>query len=87
MRKSFLPRFSKADLDWLTTLAGLAAGIPPVLSRWGYMEEKLAGTIAGVALVVLGLLSQRPPDKRDRYSPPPEEITELQGPDDRFKRR
>lgn len=87
MRKSLLPRFSKADLDWLTTIAGFAAGIPPVLAGGGYLDAKLASTIAGVAVVVLGVLSQRPPDKRDRYSPPPEEITELQGPDDRFKRR
>lgn len=55
---------SKKQLDSLSTLVGLTAGISTVLMQQGYLSDRLGGTIAGISVVLLGYLTNKPATAR-----------------------
>ena len=57
-------KLNKAQLDFLSTLFGIIAGISGVLVVNGYLDAKLGGTIGGISTVLLGYVTQRPADAR-----------------------
>lgn len=57
-------RFNKWQLDFLSTVFGLTAGICTVLVTYEVIPKKVGGTVGGISAVVLGYLSQRPADAR-----------------------
>ena len=64
-------KFNKNQLDTLGTILGLIAGISTVLSTQGVVDQKIAGTVGGIATVFLGCVVQRPAN-----SPPTTEEAE-----------
>jgi hypothetical protein len=56
-------RINKHQLDTLGTLLGLTAGIFTVLGTQGIVDQKIAGTVSGIATVCLGYVVQRPASK------------------------
>lgn len=57
-------RFNKWQLDFLSTILGLSAGISGVLVANEIIPPKIGGTVSGVSTVILGYLVQRPADAR-----------------------
>jgi hypothetical protein len=58
---------TKKDLDKITTLLGLVAGISGVLGANDVINSKTAGTIGGIATVCLGYLVQYPTNKEQNF--------------------
>jgi hypothetical protein len=58
------PRINKRQLDTLGTILGLTAGIFTVLGTQGVVDQKIAGTVSGIATVFLGYVVQRPASER-----------------------
>lgn len=56
-------RLSKDKLDFLGTVFGLIAGVSAVLGTYEVISPKTAGTVGGVAGVLLGIVTQRPADQ------------------------
>lgn len=57
-------KLNKWQLDFLSTVFGLSAGISGVLVANEVVSPKVGGTIGGVSTVILGYLVQRPTDAR-----------------------
>lgn len=57
-------RLNKWQLDFLSTLFGLIAGISAVLVTYEVVPPKLGGTVGGISTVLLGCITQRPADAR-----------------------
>lgn len=55
-------KLNKKQLDVLSTILGAIAGIATVLGTQEVINPKLAGTVGGVATVMLGVVTQRPAD-------------------------
>lgn len=53
-------KLSKNTLNILGTTFGAIAGISGILGSNGYVEAKLAGTVASVATLALGIVTQSP---------------------------
>lgn len=58
--KKFKLGFNKNQLNTLGTILGLTAGISTVLGTQGVIDQKIAGTISGIATVCLGYVVQQP---------------------------
>jgi len=67
-----MSKFNKNQLDLLATILGAIAGIFTVLGTQQVISPKVAGTVSGIATVLLGIIVQRPADKR----PTTEEVEE-----------
>lgn len=57
-------RLNKWQLDFLSTVLGLSAGISTVLVVNEIIPAKIGGTVGGLSTVFLGYLVQRPADAR-----------------------
>lgn len=57
-------RFNKWQLDFLSTVFGLTAGISAVLVTYDVVPKRVGGTIGGISTVLLGYVTQRPTDAR-----------------------
>lgn len=57
-------RLNKWQLDFLSTVFGLIAGISAVLVTHEIIPKKIGGTVGGISAVLLGYLTQRPTDAR-----------------------
>lgn len=53
-------KLNKRQLDFLGTALGAIAGISTVLTTQGIVDEKLGKTVSGIAIVLLGIVVQRP---------------------------
>ncbi|MBD2526665.1 hypothetical protein [Nostoc sp. FACHB-133] len=57
-------KLNKNQLDLLGTLLGVIAGISTVLTTQGVIDQKVGGSISGIATVLLGIVVQRPADAK-----------------------
>lgn len=55
-------KLNKNQLDLLGTVLGVVAGISTVLTTQGVIDQKVGGSVSGVATVLLGVVVQRPTD-------------------------
>lgn len=53
-------KLSKNQLDNLSTLLGLAAAISVILAQYGWISDRLGGTVSGISLACLGYLTNKP---------------------------
>lgn len=53
-------KFSKPELDTLSTVFGLAATVTTILTTNGYISKQLGTTVAGVSAAVVSLLINNP---------------------------
>ena len=60
----FQPRLNKNQLSTLGTILGLTAGIATVLGTQQVVDQKIAGTVSGIATVLLGYVVQQPASER-----------------------
>lgn len=57
-------KLNKWQLDFLSTVFGLTAGISGVLVANQMITPQIGGTVGGISTVFLGYLTQRPADAR-----------------------
>ena len=62
-------KFSKPELDWLSTTFGLIATIVTILTTNGYIDKKLGTTVAGISASLVSILIKQP----DTHAPLTEE--------------
>ncbi|MBW4592442.1 MAG: hypothetical protein KME46_05865 [Brasilonema angustatum HA4187-MV1] len=55
-------KLNKNQLDVLGTFLGVVAGVSTVLSTQGVIDQKVGGSVGGIATVLLGVVVQRPTD-------------------------
>lgn len=55
-------RLNKNQLDLFGTVLGLVAGVSTVLTTQGVIDQKVGGSVSGIATVLLGVVVQRPTD-------------------------
>lgn len=53
-------KFSKPELDTLSTVFGLAATVTTILTTNGYISKQLGTTVAGVSAAVVSILINNP---------------------------
>jgi hypothetical protein len=55
-------KLNKNQLDLFGTVLGLVAGVSTVLTTQGVIDQKVGGSVSGIATVLLGVVVQRPTD-------------------------
>ena len=53
-------KFSKPELDWLSTTFGITATIVTILTTNGYIDKKLGTTVAGISASLVSILINQP---------------------------
>jgi hypothetical protein len=53
-------RLSKVQLDNLSTTLGLCAAISVILAQYGWIPDRIGGTISAISLACLGYLTNKP---------------------------
>lgn len=53
-------KLNKQQLDFIATVLGVIGGIATVLGTNQVIDGKIAGSVSGVSLVLLGAVTQRP---------------------------
>ena len=53
-------KFSKPELDWLSTTFGLMTTIVTILTTNGYIDKKLGTTVAGISAAIVSVLINNP---------------------------
>lgn len=57
-------KLNKWQLDCLSTIFGLTAGISAVLVTYDVVPKRIGGIVGGISTVLLGYITQRPADAR-----------------------
>lgn len=72
-------KLNKTQLDRYSTLFGLIAAIATVLTNQEIISKKWGGTVSGVAIALVGFLTQRPADSSPTTEDAEEQATRDNG--------